>query len=346
MGHSLIKPGQPWGPALELSQDAGNVETFLGGQAWAPSAAHTLLAPGHPRWWQGQTETRPQGGTHRSSFLPRWAWRSLRPRSPRDSNGPSSTGRTSLPRRPLGWAGKWFISKYMNTIFHSAHPHSRSLSSSQGPGQHGRLRPVWVSLGSSLPMIPSSGLPPPPQLLPWGDLLAWAPLWGPPAHKGPPLRPAPPHSAGEPQDAGAPPTGGNQAYLEGQHWPLSERKAKFQGKAWLPSCRLSETAHGSVGERWGYSVVCVQTQTGPRAALTTPRSVQQSTGLRWAPSEERGQSHVHGVAARLGWAGWSQPHMAPVSPRPQGQLWGHRIFRGLTAGSEGWSDHSGDSRRP
>lgn len=140
--------------------------------------------------------------------------------------------------------------------------------------------------------------------------------------------------------------GGNQADLEGQHWPLSERKATFQGKAWLPSCRLSETVHGSVGKRWGYSVVCVQTQMGPWAAPVTPRSVQQSMGLRWAPSEEQGQSHVHQVAARLGWAGWSQPRMAPVFPRPQGQLWGHHIFRGLLAGSEGWSDHSGDSRCP
>lgn len=56
LGHSLIKPGQPWEPALELSQDAGNVRTFLGRQAWAPSAAHILQAPGAPTLAAGTDE--------------------------------------------------------------------------------------------------------------------------------------------------------------------------------------------------------------------------------------------------------------------------------------------------
>lgn len=51
------------------------------------------------------------GSTYRSAFLSSWPRGPLGPGSPWNSNGPSSTGWTSLAWRSLGKARKWFISK-------------------------------------------------------------------------------------------------------------------------------------------------------------------------------------------------------------------------------------------
>lgn len=165
-GNSGKEPGCHCDRPLDLSQDS-----------WA----HTTHCPHVPdpanpqgNAWGGDntgagTELL-RGSTYRSSFLPSRPGRSLGPRSPWNSDGPSSTGRTSLPWRSLGRGKKVVYFKSSPNAWiqlpkappgHTTHPLTLELTvAPQGPLQTQTIwSSIWGCVSDALfapqPVIPS-----------------------------------------------------------------------------------------------------------------------------------------------------------------------------------------------